>query len=73
MRVAELEDWLAKMGWELQPMKGGSHRHWTHPLFPRQRLTYSTQHGRVFPPQIVVNIYQDLIAMQPAAAEALSA
>lgn len=69
MRVAELERWLDRMKWEQVPNKGGSHRHWTHPLFPGQRLTYSVQHGRVFPPEIVVSIYQDLIAMQPAAVE----
>ena len=68
MRLRELENWLLDMGWIPEPRKGGSTRAWTHPMYPGQRLTYHGPHkadGAELRQDIVVEIYQDLIAMRP--------
>lgn len=44
MRLSELERWLLRMGWQPEPMKGGSLRAWRHERYPGQRLTYHAPH-----------------------------
>lgn len=72
MRLSDLERWLCRHGWQPEPMKRGSHRAWTHPLYPDQRLTYSDPHDGArssgeLRPDVILAIYQKLIAMRPAA------
>lgn len=73
MRLSELECWLLKMGWEREPNKSGSHRHWTHPRFPNQRLTYA-ETGRVLRPDVQIALYEKLrkMRMEPTNGEAIT-
>lgn len=71
MRLSDLERWLIRMGWQPEPLKSGSHRFWTHPMYPGQRMHYSAPHdgGRSsgeLRPDVVIAIYQRLITMRPA-------
>ena len=68
MRVSELEHWLLRMGWQPDPLKGGSLRAWRHERYPGQRLTYHAPHkadGAELRPDVVKEIYRDLAAMRP--------
>lgn len=63
MHFSELEGWLLRMGWQPESHNAGSHRHWTHPRFPGQHLTYA-QTGQALRPDVVIGIYQRLITFQ---------
>ena len=68
MRVTEIEGWLLRMGWQPDPLKGGSTRAWRHERYPGQRLTYHAPHkadGADLRPDVVKEIYRDLAAMRP--------
>lgn len=70
MRLSELERWLLRMGWIPEPMKPGSHRFWTHPDYPGQRLQYSdphdgARHSGELRPDVVIAIYEKLRRMVP--------
>lgn len=61
MRLAELERWLWRMGWQPEPNKSGSHRGWQHPAYPGQRLVYGDTHGKgELRPDVVLRILDDL-------------
>lgn len=65
MRLVELEGWLLKMGWRPEPNKPGSHRAWTHPRFPGERISYA-ETGRTLRPDVVLALYEKLRKMQMA-------
>ncbi len=72
MRLSQLEGWLLRMGWQSEPRKGGSTRAWTHDRYPGQRLTYHAPHkadAAELRPDVVKEIYRDLVAMRPVADE----